>query len=316
MAVITTIDLSLDRDGKRVLSDVAFLAQQGEITGILGSKGSGKSSLLHVLAGLVSPSSGSAVVNDFDILKSSPAVRGCVGMVFQELFFDDFLTARDVLDLHGQLHGMSTKLRKHRIESLLSSLGLAERGNVQVRYFTLFKKRKLALARAVMHSPAVLLLDELTAGLTGEQCADMWSTIIKVNAQFKISVVVASSSWEECERLCDRVVVLHRGMVLCQGTPESLKEEVGGSTVVLHLDRSQPRLIEALRSLWFVKDAKGYDKVVEVIVRPKDLEIDKITKLVNRFPCRILGLTMHKPTLNDVFYKYSGCFMEEAGGTP
>ena len=84
--------------------------------------------------------------------------------------------------------------------------------------------------------------------------------------------------------------------------------------MVLHLDRSQPRLIEALRSLWFVKDAKGLNKVVEVTVRPAELEIDKITKLVNRFPCRILGLTMHKPTLNDVFYKYAGCFVEEAGG--
>lgn len=314
MAVITTIDLSLDRNGKRVLSDIAFCAKSGEITGILGSKESGKSSLLHVLAGLVSPSSGSAVVNDFDILTSSHAVRGSIGMVFQELFFDDFLTARDVLDLHGQLHGMPVKLRQQRIESLLSQLGLAEKGNVQVRYFTLFKKRKLALARAVMHSPAVLLLDEPTSGLTGEQCADMWSTIIKVNAQFKISVVVATNSWEESDRLCDNVVVLHRGLVLCQGTPESLKEEVGGSTVVLQLDRSQPRLIEALRSLWFVKDAKSQDKLVEITVRPAELEIEKITKLVNRFPCRILGLTMHKPTLNDVFYKYAGCFIEEAGG--
>ena len=313
MAIITAVDLSLKRGGKQVLSNVSCSAIPGEITGLLGPKGSGKSSLLYMLAGLLAPSSGSAVVNDFDILESPERVRRSVGIMFQEVFIDDFLTARDVLDLHGKLQGLSAAVRNNRIESLLTQLGLSEKGNVPVRFFTLFKKRKLALARAVMHSPVILLLDEPTAGLSPDQCADFWSTIIKVNAQFKIAVLVASSSWEECERLCDRVIVLNQGRVIAQGTCEDLKEEVGGSTVVLQLDRSVPRLVEALKSLWFIKDVKASDKIIEITVRPAELDVDKITKLVNRFPVRILALTMHKPNLNDVFYKFSGAFIEDAG---
>lgn len=313
MAIITATDLSLHRRGVQVLTNASFSANPGEITGVLGPRGSGKSSLIHIMAGLLAPSSGSAVVNDFDILDSPERVRASVGVMFQEVFIDDFLTARRVLDLHGRLQGLSGSMRARRIESLLSQLGLAEKGNVPVRYFTLFKKRKLALARAVIHSPAVLLMDEPTAGLAPDQCAEFWSTIIKVNAQFKIAVVFATSSWEECERLCDRVIVLHQGRVLAQGTAENLKEEVGGSTVVLHLDRFVPRLVEAVKSLWFVKDVKASDKIIEITVRLAELEVDKITKLVNRFPVRILGLNMHKPNLNDVFYKHAGSFIEDAG---
>jgi len=236
-----------------------------------------------------------------------------VGVMFQEVFIDDWLTAREVLDLHARLQGMPSATRENRIESLLSQLGLAEKSSVAVRYFTPLKKRKLALARAVVHSPEVLLHDEPTAGLPRDQQNEFWATLLKVNANFKIGMVIASSSWEECEKLCDRVAIMNRGSVIRQGTQEALKEAIGGSTVVLQLDRHSLRLAESIKSLWFVKDLKASEKTIEIMMQPNQEQVNKITSLVNRFPVRIVAMTMHKPTLNDVFYQHTGSFIEDAG---
>lgn len=312
MAIISTHDLSFEQEGRAGFKRVDLQVEPGEMFGILGPKGAGKSSLIHVLAGLVPPSAGTAVVNDFDILSQPERVRRSVGVMFQEVFIDDWLTAREVLDFHAKLQGMPGPVRERRIESLLSQLGLAEKSGVAVRYFTPLKKRKLALARAVVHSPEVLLLDEPTAGLPREQQGEFWSTLIKVNAGFKVGMVVASSSWEECERLCDRVAIMDRGSLIRQGSQESLKQAIGGSTLVIQLDRGNPRIADSIRALWFVKDVRSSDRTLEITVQPGQEHVDKITTLVNRFPVCIQAMTMHKPTLNDVFYKHAGSFIEDA----
>ncbi|MEK6960822.1 MAG: ABC transporter ATP-binding protein [Nanoarchaeota archaeon] len=313
MAIITTYDLCLNREGRRAVDKVDISIEPGEIFGILGPTGCGKSSLLHILAGLLPPSSGTAVVNDFDVLTQQERVRRSVGVMFQEVFIDDWLTAREVLDLHAQLQGLPRGTREKRIESLLSQLGLAEKSGVAVRYFTPLKKRKLALARAVVHSPEVLILDEPTSGLPREQQNEFWATLIKVNANFKIGMVIATSSWEECEKLCDRTVLMDRGSIVRQGTQEALKDSIGGSTVVLQLDRHSPRLAESIRALWFVKDVAASEKTIEITMVPNQEQVNKITSLVKRFPVNIVAMTMHKPTLNDVFYKHTGSFLEDAG---
>jgi len=313
MAIITTYDLCLSREGKKAIDKIDISIEPGEIFGILGPKGSGKSSLLHVLAGLLPPSSGTAVVNDFDVLTQQERVRRSVGVMFQEVFIDDWLTAREVLDLHAQLQGLPKGTREKRIESLLAQLGLADKSSVAVRYFTPLKKRKLALARAVVHSPEVLILDEPTTGLPREQQNEFWATLIKVNANFKIGMVIATSSWEECEKLCDRVALIDRGNIIRQGTQETLKDSIGGSNVVLQLDRHSPRLAESIRALWFVKDVKSSEKTIDITMVPNQEQVNKITSLVKRFPVNIVAMTMHQSTLNDVFYKHTGSFIEDAG---
>lgn len=311
MAILTVHDLSLAREGRCILDRIDLSVDPGEIFGVLGPRGCGKSSLLHVLAGLTPLSGGTAVVNDFDVLTQPERVRRSVGVMFQEVFIDDWLTARGVLDLHAKLHGLSKETREKRIESLLSQLGLAEKAGVAVRYFTPLKKRKLALARAVVHSPEVLLLDEPTAGLPADQQAEFWQTLVKVNSNFRIAMLVASSSWEECEKLCDRVALMNKGSVIRQGSQEALKDSIGGSTIVLQLDRASPRLAESIRALWFVREVKGSEKLIEITIQPNQEQIDKITSLVHRFPVGIVAMTMHKPTLNDVFYRHVGYFIED-----
>jgi ABC-2 type transport system ATP-binding protein len=293
------------RYGDRVaLSRVSFEVRKGEIFGLLGPNGSGKSTLFRILSTMMSPGEGTAVIAGRDVVREAAAVRRQVGVVFQSQSLDKALTVEENLRSQGHLHGLTGAVLRERMEKAMERLGLADRRKDLVETLSGGLRRRVEIAKALLHRPQVLLMDEASTGLDPSARRDLTRHVQSLRDNEGVTILLTSHILEEAER-CDRLVLLHQGQIVAQGTPGELRSRIGGDVVILEAaeaDALAGRIAERFRVKPTVKDGQ-----VRVEI-PNGHRF--ITEVVEAFPGAIESVALHKPTLEDVFVHETGASIE------
>ncbi len=294
------------RYGDRVALDrVSLQVMAREIFGLLGPNGGGKTTLFRILSTLVRPTSGSASILGLDLLRDTGALRSRIGVVFQAPSLDKKLKVHENLSHQGRLYGMAGAALRERIEHLLLEFNLCDRRDDLVETLSGGLQRRVEIAKSLLHSPELLLLDEPSTGLDPGARIDLWQTLYRLRDQQAVSILLTTHLMEEAER-CDRVAIIDHGRIVASGAPEQLRAEIGGD-VVSARSRDATSLGEKVaRSLG-----------VEVNVLNDEVRIEQpdgsafITRLVQAFPGEIDSVTLAKPTLEDVFIARTGRRLSE-----
>ena len=297
---IEIIDLDLSYGGVQALRKVAFSVSTGEIFGLLGPNGSGKTSLFRVLTTLLSPSAGSISVFGQSVARSPASVRRFAGVVFQSQSLDRKLTVIENLRHQGHLYGLSGSELRQRTAEVLERFGLSERGSDIVEILSGGMKRRVELAKSILHRPRLLLLDEPSTGLDPGARREFWQHLEALNRQDGTTVLLTTHLMDEAEK-CHRLAILNEGVLVALDTPEALKSRVGGDVIVLRTQDAQ-QLSRSISSR-FGLPATVMDNTVR-IERPKGHEF--ITDLVESFPGQIDAVSLSKPSLEDVFIHMTG----------
>jgi ABC-2 type transport system ATP-binding protein len=286
--------------GARALRNVSFSVQAGEIFGLLGPNGSGKTSLFRILTSLLLPPSGSVKVFGKELALYPQIVRRSAGVVFQSQSLDRKLTVNENLRHQGHLYGLSGAVLRQRIQEVLERFRLADRCSDIVETLSGGMKRRLELAKALLHRPRLLLLDEPSSGLDPAARREFWHCLATLNEQDGTTILVTTHFMDEAER-CDRIAILNEGTLVALDSPEALKRQVGGDVIVLQTEEPQ-RLSQSIAQK-FGRPVTALDNTVR-IESPRGHEL--IAELVEAFPGMVDAVTFSKPTLEDVFIHQTG----------
>ena len=293
------------RYGSRAaLAEVSFEVEKGEIFGLLGPNGGGKSTLFRILSTMMTPSEGSAFIAGRDVARESAQVRRLTGVVFQTQSLDRHLTVEENLRAQGHLHGLAGRSLGERIDAVAQRLGLAGRRGDMVGDLSGGLKRRVEIAKALLHRPQVLLMDEASTGLDPRARRELWNYVEELRRTEGVTILLTTHVLDEADR-CDRLALLHQGQVVSSGRPAELKARIGGDVVVLAA--AEPAaLAPQIVSRFGVQPA-----LVDGALR---VEIGNghrfITEVVEAFPGAIVSVGLHKPTLEDVFVRETGARIE------
>jgi ABC-2 type transport system ATP-binding protein len=294
------------RYGSRVaLSNVTFEVKPGEIFGLLGPNGGGKSTLFRILSTMMLPSEGRAAVAGCDVVRQAGEVRRRIGVVFQTQSLDKALTVGENLRAQGHLYGLSGAALAERMEKVMGRLGILDRRKELVERLSGGLKRRVEIAKALLHRPKVLIMDEASTGLDPGARRELSQYVHELRDTEGVTIVLTTHILDEAER-CDRLVLLHQGRIVAEGTPAELRSRVGGGHVVT-LQAADPTALGAKIEARFGVRPSIIDGEVRI-------EIDNghrfITEVVEAFPGAIDSVALHKPTLEDVFVHETGAAIE------
>jgi ABC-2 type transport system ATP-binding protein len=299
--VIVAVENLTHRYGDRVaLSGVSFETRQGEIFGLLGPNGGGKSTLFRILSTLMAPSEGKASICGHDVGREPGAVRRKIGVVFQSQSLDKKLTVEENLRGQGHLHGMSGAALRDRMEKVLGRLGLSDRRGELVEVLSGGLRRRVEIAKGLLHQPSVLLMDEASTGLDPGARRELWRYILELRESEGVTVLLTSHILDEADK-CDRLVLLHEGRVVAEGSPAELKAKIGGDVVIL--ETSNPAELAPQIESRFQVHPSCVDGTLRVEIANGHRFI---TEVVEAFPGSIESVALKKPTLEDVFLKETG----------
>ncbi|MDC8452397.1 MAG: ATP-binding cassette domain-containing protein [Candidatus Nitrosotalea sp.] len=287
------------------VDDLSLDIGENEIFGLLGPNGAGKTTVIHMLATLLKPTSGSATVSNFDIIKESAKVRASIGIVFQVPSSDDLLTGYENLKIHAFLYGVPSHIREKRINDALELVGLVERKNDQVKKYSGGMRRRLEIARGLIHEPNVLFLDEPTLGLDPTSRETMWKYIQKLVKEKNMSIILTTHYMEEADLLCNRIGIIDKGKIIALGTPSELKSKLHGDIVRLKT-KDDKTDITPLKNLHFIHKIESVDGYIILNVDDAKRNIPEILKIIDTEYVEYTS-----PTLNDVFLKLTGRTIKE-----
>ena len=307
-AIIETHELTKEYGPLTAVDALTLSIGRGEIFGLLGPNGAGKTTTISMLVTLLQPTRGSASVNGYDILRQPREVRESIGIVFQDPSLDTALTAWENLELHGRLYGLTRETRKARSEELLQVVDLTDRKHHLVKTFSGGMKRRLELARGLMHNPAVLFLDEPTLGLDPQTRAHTWNYIRRMAKENQTTIVMTTHYMEEADMMCERVGIIDHGKIIALDTPASLKQGLGGDLVRLRAPSFDPKRLDGLGYVRKIEEEGGF---VNLTVEHAERNLPEILSRVGP----IESVEVRVPTLNDVFLEYTGHSMREEEGS-
>ncbi len=303
--IIEARELVKEFNGLRAVKGVSFSVNEEEIFGFLGPNGAGKTTTINMLCTLLKPTSGTAILNGYDVIKKPNEVRRSIGLVFQDPSLDERLTAKDNLNFHALIYGIPKRERKRRIAEVLEMVELADRQNDIVRTFSGGMKRRLEIARGLLHYPKILFLDEPTLGLDPQTRSRIWEYIKDLRKKEKITIFLTTHYMDEAE-VCDRIAIIDYGKIIALNTPKKLKKQIGGSVVTITTARNE--LAKKLLKERFSLEAIETNNSLRFEVK----EGEKfIPQLVKRLGVEILSVELHLPTLDDVFLKLTGRAIRE-----
>ncbi|UCH32025.1 MAG: ATP-binding cassette domain-containing protein [Candidatus Bathyarchaeota archaeon] len=249
MAIIEVDGLTKVFNGKvRAVDDISFNVKEGEILGFLGPNGAGKTTTLNMLSTLLRPSSGTAAVNGYDIHEEPDKVRRSIGFVFQDPTLDLELTGKENLNFHGLLYGLDRDLREKRIKEVLDVVQLTDRANDLVKTFSGGMKRRLEIARGLVHHPKVLFLDEPTLGLDPQTRRSIWEHIQRLNQEKNVTIILTTHYTEEADYLCGKILIIDFGKIVALDTSDNLKARLEGDVVSLAF--KDPKMILQIRPIF------------------------------------------------------------------
>jgi ABC-2 type transport system ATP-binding protein len=314
------ISIEVDRLTKRfgdfVADDsVSFAVPPGETYGLLGPNGAGKTTLIRMLTTLLPPTSGVARIRGHDVVREKPAVRSAIGTVSQAVTTDENLTVEENLSVQGKMYGLWGKTLASRIRRRLEQVGLSDRPKQLTRQLSGGMRRRLEIARGVLHSPHVLFLDEPTTGLDPQSRRAIWDMLGELKAADpELAIILTTHAMDEADFLCDRVAILDRGKVLCEGDPEALKRGLAtGESVEIETDREiETGDRESIEELGAVNWRRILPAVVEFQSRPGEGIGRRGAQRLEERGYRVLHLTISPVTLEDVFFSYTGRALRES----
>ena len=293
----------------RAVDGVSFSVNQGEIFGLLGPNGAGKTTTINILCTLAKPTSGRATINGFDVVRQQGQVRQCIGLVFQDPSLDERLTALENLNFHSRVYNVPASLRAERTEQVLKMVELWERRRDIVKTFSGGMKRRLELARGLIHHPKVLFLDEPTLRLDPQTRSRLWEFILGMQKSEGTTIFLTTHYMDEAE-YAQRIAVMDYGKLVALDSPQELKAGVGGDVISLSTaddDKARAELKERY------KIEAGYD---DGQIRFEIADGDRfIPTLIKELKTEILSISLRRPTLDDVFLKLTGRRLrDEAAG--
>ena len=288
---------------------IDLTVHSGEIFGFLGPNGAGKSTTISMLCTLVTPTGGVARVGGFDVVTQRADVRRNIGLVFQDPTLDTYLTAERNLRLHAELYGIPRAAVDPRLEQVLRMVGLWDRKDSKVSTFSGGMRRRLEIARGLMHSPRVLFLDEPTVGLDPQTRSSIWRYIRELKQAEDITIFLTTHYMDEAE-FCDRIAIMDHGKIIAEDTPEALKASVGKDRVQIHTDDNDAA-IAALQQQFGLTATVAEGAVTFAVEQGEAF----IPRLFSEFSEPIRAVNVARPTLDDVFMSYTGTTIRDAETT-
>ncbi|MDQ3873603.1 MAG: ATP-binding cassette domain-containing protein [Thermoproteota archaeon] len=294
-------------DDHIAVDNITLDIKENEVFGLLGSNGAGKTTTIHMLATLIQPSSGTAIVNGYDVIREPAKVRSSIGIVFQAPSSDDILTGYENLQLHSLLYDVPRHTRKQRIDEVLALVGLTERKDDQVKTYSGGMRRRLEIARGLLHKPKVMFLDEPTLGLDPASRETMWKYIHQLVKEEKMTVILTTHYMEEADMLCDRIAIIDKGIIVALDTPSGLKSRLGGDIIRIKTVQS----VDKLKQLDFVHKVEHDNGFLVLSVSDAKQDLPKVLRHIEAET-----VDFAVPTLNDVFIRLTGrnLIKEEAEG--
>jgi len=312
--VIETIDLTRRFNGLVAVDKLNVSVEQGEIFGLLGPNGAGKTTTISMLCTILKPTSGTAKVNGFDIVRQATQVRKSIGIVFQDPSVDDRLTGRENLHMHANLYGVPPSEQKTRIKKVLELVELEERADSILRTYSSGMRRRLEIARGLIHYPKILFLDEPTIGLDPQTRDHIWVYIKELKQTQDITIVLTTHYMEEADRLSDRVAIIDYGKIVALDTPIRLKKTLEGDIITVRAKNTE-KLVSVLAGQANVLKTHVLKDTVELTVREGEEFVPRVVEIAAQNDISVEAIVLHQPSLEDVFLHYTGrAIRPEAGG--
>jgi ABC-2 type transport system ATP-binding protein len=297
------------------VDNVSFDVMEGEIFGFLGPNGAGKTTLIRMLTTLMKPTSGEATVGCCNVVKQPGAVRNEIGVVPQAMTSDLDLTGFENMDIYGRFYGIASKERKDRIAYLLEMVGLAARANDLVAAYSGGMRRRLEIARVLVHRPKILFLDEPTIGLDPQSRRVVWNFLRNLREEHAITIFLTTHYMEEAEALCSRVAIIDSGKLIVIGSPQELKSQIPGNDIVsLAVENLTDILVDRVNHLPFVRKVGTEDGNVRIYVDNGAQDLPLLIDEVKSSGGKVLSATVHEQSLEDVFIHYTGKSIREEEG--
>jgi ABC-2 type transport system ATP-binding protein len=297
------------KNGPRAVDRIDLAVSAGEIYGFLGPNGAGKSTTVHMLTTLLPPTSGTARVAGFDVVREGPQVRMRIGAALQEAALDPLLTGREHLRLQASLQALPRAERKARADELIARVGLREAADRKVRGYSGGMKRRLDLAMALVHSPPVLFLDEPTTGLDIQSRTALWGEVGRLAREDGVTVFLTTQYLEEADVLADRVGIIDHGRIVAEGTPDELKAQVGRPTVeAIPADAAERDRVAAI--LGRFGESIPSPKGIAVRLSSGNGDLAAVVRALDAEQLKVEQLQLHQPSLDDVFLAKTGRSLE------
>jgi ABC-2 type transport system ATP-binding protein len=287
------------------VNDVSFSVEPGELFGFLGPNGAGTTTTISILCTLLRPSGGRARVAGYDVATERDQVRSSIGLVFQEITLDDYLTAAENLRFHAVMYGVPSHEIEPRMQPLLELVGLSERRDQLVQQFSGGMKRRLEIARGLLHTPKVLFLDEPTIGLDPQTRLHIWDYVDELRRRELTTMFLTTHYMDEAER-CDRIAIIDGGRIVAIDTPNALKASVGADTVTLATADDEMAATQISERL-HVEPVRERDQLVIKIADGEEF----VPKVFAAIDIRVRSVNVRRPSLDDVFIKYTGHDMRD-----
>lgn len=307
MAVIQVKDLFKSYNNIKAVNGVSFDVAEGEVFGFLGPNGAGKTTTINILCTLLSSDSGTAIVNGFDSMKDPAKVRSSIGLVFQEMTLDNDLTAYENLKFHCYLYNMEKRDTENRITEILEVVGLSDRRNETVRKFSGGMKRRLEIARGLLHRPKVLFLDEPTLGLDPQARKNVWEFIRMLKKKSGNTVFMTTHYMDEAE-VCDRIAIIDQGRIIACATPTELKSNLKGDSVHIKTVDDEAARME-IEAKFGVRAARVESGLVFNVESGEKF----IPRIFEHLKTEIVSINLKKPSLEEVFIHLTGKEMRGNG---
>lgn len=289
----------------RAVDGISLEVREGGIFGFLGPNGAGKTTTINMLCTLMNPTEGHASVGGFDCVRESAKVRQAIGLVFQDTTLDKDLTARENLVFHAYLYAVPRAEIASRVDEALHFVELYDRRNDLVKRFSGGMKRRLEVARGLIHRPRVLFLDEPTLGLDPQSRNNLWEFIIRLPREHGVTVFMTTHYMEEAE-VCDAIAIIDNGRIIAQGSPEELKAGVGGDLLYLKTTDNALAMSMLMEKLSIEAEVSDDELVISSCAGE-----DCVPGIIQALPEMVVSVRIHRPTLNDAFLQLTGKAIRE-----
>jgi ABC-2 type transport system ATP-binding protein len=302
---IETFNLTRTFNGLTAVDQLNIKVESGEIFALLGPNGAGKTTTISMLCTILKPTSGTAKVNGFDIVKEAMQVRKSIGIVFQDPSIDDRLTGRENLLMHANLYGVPASEQKKRIGNVLKLVELEDRADDLMRIYSGGMRRRLELARGLIHYPKLLFLDEPTLGLDPQTRDHVWKYIRELKETHDITVVLTTHYMDEADRLSDRIAIMDYGKIIALDTPFKLKETLEGDVVIIKASNPEA-VVSMLTEKMGLPHTHVVNGTVEVTVKNGKSMLPRIVDKATQNRIFVESISLREPNLEDVFLHYTG----------
>jgi ABC-2 type transport system ATP-binding protein len=313
VSAIEVIDIKKCFGSFCAVKELSFTVEHGEIFGLLGPNGAGKSTLIRMLTTLLPPTSGTARINGFDVIKDANKVRSAIGVIPQAMTSDLDLTAAENMNIFAKLYKISREKRSRVVPELLKAVDLLQWADKPVKNFSGGMRRRLEIARGLVHAPKIFFLDEPTTGLDPVSRVAVWEMLTKLKQEWDLTILVTTHYMDEADKLCDRIAIVDHGDLVALDSPLKLKASIPGINILEVSFSAVPEgWLETLRNLPEVQDVKADDQVFRIGSDNGPKTTAELIEKARNAHVEIVSLSVQSTTLDDVFMHYTGRQLRDA----